>query len=204
MKRNTVILLAAFALLLSVACRPRAATLTMPPTPNLLPTPTLMPTAEPIVTEPIIEPVVESTPQSEALPGLEVIGGATAGGFNGTFVGTLVGDGGSSAPATLTLASDGAIVTGAINVGQGLVVDGGNCGQTAVPTGSVSANGQLDPGNPNRLDASSMFNVQGLSIELLLAGELSADGQTLNAQARIDLPLLCGRDPEISGSFVRQ
>lgn len=127
-----------------------------------------------------------------------------SGGFNGTFAGTLMGDGGSSAPATLTLTTVGNTVTGVIDVGQGLVVDGGNCGQTAVPTGAVSANGTLDAANPNRLNASSIFNVQGLSIELLLAGELSADGQTLNAQASIDLPLLCGRDPGISGSFVRQ
>ncbi len=198
MKRNTLILLAAIVLLLSVACRPRAASLAVPPTPQLLPTPTLMPTAVPVVVEPTAEPALQ--PADPAVIGE----GAAAGGFNGTFVGTLLGDGGSSAPATLTLTQIGGNVTGSINVGQGLVVDGGNCGQTAVPSGSVAADGQLDPANPNRLDASSMFNVQGLAIELLLAGELSVDGQTINAQAGIDLPMLCGRDPVIGGSFVRQ
>jgi hypothetical protein len=127
-----------------------------------------------------------------------------ASGFSGTFEGTLTSDSGSSAPASLTLLQDGLTVSGTINVGQGLVVDGGNCGQTTVPAGNVSANGQLDPATPNRLDAGSMFNVQGLAIELRLVGDLSADGQTLTAQATIDLPLLCGRDPVISGTFMRR
>jgi hypothetical protein len=194
MKRNTLIFTAALVLLLSVACRPRTATLTPPPTPELLPTPTLIATPAP------------ETPADPA-PGVQIIGEdvtVVASGFSGTFEGTLTSDSGSSAPASLTLLQDGLTVSGTINVGQGLVVDGGNCGQTTVPAGNVSANGQLDPATPNRLDAGSMFNVQGLAIELRLVGDLSADGQTLTAQATIDLPLLCGRDPVISGTFMRR
>lgn len=190
--------MAAFALLVLGACRPRAA-LVVPPTPELLPTPTLIPTAVPAT------PLPAATTQTQDAAGVQVVGAESAAtGFNGTFNGTLLGDGGSSAPATLTLAQDGASVSGTITVGQGLWVDGGNCGQTAVPGGTVAAGGQLDPANANRLDASSMFNVQGLAIELSLVGELSADSQSINAQATIDLPLLCGRDPQISGSFTRQ
>lgn len=177
------------------------ASLLAPPTPVLLPTPTLAPT--------LVPPPVAPAPEQPAAE-VPVVGDQTGGdqtaasGFNGTFVGALTTDGGSSAPATLTLAQDGSIVGGTINVGQGLVVNGGNCGQTPVPAGNVNANGQIDPANPNRLAAESMFNVQGLMIKLQLVGELSADGQTLNAQAGIDLPMLCGRDPVISGTFTRQ
>lgn len=195
MKNVPVIFLAAVVLLLAAACRPRPATLAPPPTPELLPTPTLAPTATPAVAQ---DPAAPPATIGEG------VSPATGTGFSGTFAGTLVGDNGSSAPATLTLMQDGLTVTGAIAVGQGLLVDGGNCGQTAVPAGTVSANGQLDPANPSQLAASSMFNVQGLAIELALVGALSADGQTLTAEASIDLPLLCGRDPAISGSFVRQ
>lgn len=209
MRKVAVIFLAALALLTVAACRPRTPLLQAPPTPELLPTPTLAPTATPVgaVLDPsagALDPA--ATPDPAAPPAVigEGLPGAVVTGFDGTFSGTLMSDSGSSAPATLTLTTSGNTVTGAIEVGQGLVVDGGNCGQTAVPAGAVSANGQIDPATPNQLTASSLFNVQGLAIELSLVGALSADGQTLTAEAVIDLPLLCGRDPAISGSFVRQ
>ncbi|MEZ4519428.1 MAG: hypothetical protein R3C44_22240 [Chloroflexota bacterium] len=214
MKRNSLILAAAFALLFTVACRPRAAaTITPPPTPELQPTPTLDPivsaaTATPLALDtvsPTAEIVDQSDPAQAAETEIQIIGADPINsGFNGTFIGTLVGDANSSAPATLTLTQNGNVVSGTISVGEGLLVDGGNCGQTAVPQGSMAANGQMDPANANQLNASSMISVQGLAIELTLTGDLSADGQNLTAQASIDLPLLCGRDPVIDGTFVRQ
>jgi hypothetical protein len=115
----------------------------------------------------------------------------------------LNGDDESSAPVTLTLAQDGPAVSGTITVGEGLFLDGGNCGATAVPAGTKSASGEVDTTTPNHLDAGASFDAQGFTIALDLDADLSADGQTLTAEATIDLPFLCGRDPVITGTFTR-
>jgi hypothetical protein len=149
------------------------------------------------------------TPTLAALPpaaGTTPIGGAlpAATGFNGAFSGTLSGDNGSSAPATLTLTQSGADVAGRLSIGDGLTLDAGNCGLQAVPAGDQNAAGTIDPANPNRLTAAGSIPVSGFTIGVALAAELAADGQTLTARADLDLPLLCGSDPAIRGVFARQ
>ena len=159
-------------------------------------------------------PTVAATPTLAALPPAPSSGGDTAtsapppaadnpSGFNGSFSGTLSGDNGSTAPATIPLVSDGAAVTGQLDIGPGLALDAGNCGQQNVPPGTQTAAGTLDPTAPNHLETSGAIDVSGFTITVRLAADLAADGQTLTARADLDLPLLCGRDAAISGTFVR-
>lgn len=128
----------------------------------------------------------------------------TSGGlFTGSFEGVLYGDDGSEAPVVLELVQTGRDVTGEITVGRGLIIDGGNCGVVEVPATSQTATGKTTAGAPRNLDAAAAFKVQGLTVTINLDSELSRDGQDISAEARIDLPWLCGRDPVIAGEFTR-
>jgi hypothetical protein len=124
-------------------------------------------------------------------------------GFNGSFSGTLSGDNGSSAPATLVLSQNGDAVTGQLDIGSGLALDAGNCGLQAVPAGSQTAAGTLDPAAPNHLETTGSIGVSGFTITVRLAADLASDGQSLTARADLDLPLLCGQDAAINGVFSR-
>lgn len=123
--------------------------------------------------------------------------------FAGTFEGYLTGDQDSRAPITLELSQSETTVTGDIVIGRGLVVDGGLCGAAAVPATTQTAAGKTTTRTPRHLDAGAVLEVQGMDIRIDLIGDLSADGDTLTAEATIDLPWLCGRDPVISGALDR-
>ena len=153
-----------------------------------------------------LPPVGGLTPGAPAEPGGEpVIPVVPAGGgFNGVFSGTLSGDNGSTAPATLSLTQTGLSVSGRLSIGEGLVIDGGSCGAQAVPPLEQNAAGTVDPANPNHLQTTGSIPVAGFTIGVTLTADLAADGQTLVARADLDLPFLCGRDPAISGTFARQ
>ena len=140
---------------------------------------------------------------------LPVGGGTTgdagsAGAFSGAFTGTLTSDDGSSAPVSLALNQSGTTVSGDITIGDGLTIDGGNCGAQAVPAGSRGISGQTDPSNPNHIEASAGYDVQGFTVTAELIADLSADGRALNGQIALSLPFLCGRNPIISGALARQ
>ncbi len=151
-------------------------------------------------------------PVGGATPGAPTDPGAVAtpapvtpgGGFNGVFSGTLSGDNGSSAPATLSLTQTGQEVSGRLSVGEGLLIDAGTCGAQAVPAVDQNAAGTVDPANPNHLQTTGNIPVAGFTIGVTLTADLAADGQTLSARADLALPFLCGRNPAISGSFARQ
>lgn len=170
-----------------------ATDLAIPPTldPDLVPTPTIA----------AVPSVIPTITPSNPSPNNENTGPAM---FTGNFAGTLFGSAGSSAPITLEMTQTGNDVTGIMSIGPGLVVEGGNCGSQEVPPGTQSANGRVDPSNPNHLDASAVFQVQGLTISIMLVADMSADGQTMTTQALIDLPFICGPDPVLNGTFTRQ
>lgn len=131
-----------------------------------------------------------------------------SGSYEGVFVGMIYGDAGSSAPITLDLTHRGNDVEGTVEIGSGLYVNGGNCGAGYVPAGMETAVGETvvhrTGSNPNRLNADASFTVSGFKVGLDLDGSLSADGETLMAEAKIDLPWLCGRDPVITGELEKQ
>lgn len=124
--------------------------------------------------------------------------------FTGEWIGVLSGDDNSSAPVTLDLVQTGREVEGTITAGPGLFLDGGRCGEAEVPSGEQSAAGQVDRRDPNKLTAEAQVEVSGLNITIKLTGLLAPGGRTLAADALIDLPRLCGRDPVVAGTFVRQ
>jgi len=128
---------------------------------------------------------------------------ARVGPYEGVFVGTIYGDGGSSAPVTLDLTHRGDDVEGTVEIGDGLFVNGRYCGSGYVPAGVQTAVGNTNS-NPNTLTADAAFNVSGLKIGLDLDGTLSADGDDLTIEAKIDLPWLCGRDPVVTGELNKR
>jgi len=126
-----------------------------------------------------------------------------AGHFDGTFEGTVQGDKGSSAPISLQLSQDGRQVEGYVEIGSGLYVNGGMCGAGYIPGSAQAAGGQVSASNPRRINAESTFVVSGFKVNIDLVGIASADGQEVDAQAKIDLPWLCGKDPVLSGTLYR-
>lgn len=127
----------------------------------------------------------------------------SVGPYEGTFHGTVYGDHGSSAPMTLDLTHRGNQVKGYAHLGQGLRVNGRFCGANAVPSGALYASGWTQPDSPNRLNARSTFEVQGMDITVDLASNVSPDGNVLAAKARLDLPWFCGRDPVLTGTLYK-
>lgn len=161
-----------------------------------LPTPTLASGDGNLVIPPPQPTIDPAAPPAADLP-------APSAPFDGTFAGTLSSSDNSTAPVTLELTQNSTAVSGNIHIAEGLSLDGGVCGAQAVPALTQQANGQTEPANPNRLNAAATFEVQGMAITLNLAAEAAADGRTMTAQARIDLPFPC-TDPLINGTFVRQ
>ena len=60
----------------------------------------------------------------------------------------------------------------------------------------------LDRRRARHLTANIPFQVSGMDITARATGDLAADGQELNFEVKIDTPLLCGRDPIISGTLL--
>ena len=123
--------------------------------------------------------------------------------FEGEFHGYLYGDDDSRAPISLDLTHRGRTVNGTVMLGEGLVVDGKRCGTAAVPAGAIEASGQTLATNRNQLAATSSFEVSGIEVAVELDGMVSRDGRTINTEARINLPWLCGRDPILSGTLSK-
>jgi hypothetical protein len=128
----------------------------------------------------------------------------TGGPYQGQFSGVVSGDRGSQAPISLDLTQTGAQLAGKVTIGEGLLVDGGFCGQVAVPATEQNVTGQTLAGHPDRLSTELAFNVSNVRIAVKLESRLSPDREKIEAQARIDLPWLCGRDPVISGVLQRE
>jgi len=59
------------------------------------------------------------------------------------------------------------------------------------------------PGNPKRLVATPAFDAGGFELRVNLESNISADGKTLSAKAKFDLPWFCGRDPVLTATLYR-
>jgi hypothetical protein len=126
-----------------------------------------------------------------------------AGPYQGTFSGYVYGDRGSRAPISLDLTHVGDKVSGEVTLGEGLYVDGGRCGGAYIPAGEQAASGETLRADPNRLQAAVDLKVSGLQISATLDSQISADGESLTAQAVIDLPWLCGGDPVLEAELSK-
>ena len=126
-----------------------------------------------------------------------------SGPFEGVFYGWVQGDQGSRAPMVLDLSHEDGTVDGKVYLGEGLVVDAGVCGSSAVPSAAQSASGQTRPEAPDEFNANAQFQISGFEIGVEIASQVSSDGESLDAEARIDLPWFCGADPVLSGTLIR-
>lgn len=135
------------------------------------------------------------------IPGSQV--STTGSPYDGIFYGYVHGDDASQAQIALKLDQQDEFVQGYLFLGEGLYVDGGICGGAYIPAGAQLISGEISPGNPNQLITSISFTVRNKDVSVNLTSELSADGEFLTAQAAIDLPWICARDPSLHGTLSR-
>ncbi len=121
--------------------------------------------------------------------------------YEGVFHGTVYAPDGSKAAMSLELTHQGNIVEGTVFLGEGLHIDAGLCGQGTIPASSLMASGKTSTANPDLLSTTSAFDVSGITVNVNLDSEIQGD--TLKAEATIDLPWLCGSDPVITGTLQR-
>jgi hypothetical protein len=134
----------------------------------------------------------------------ELIPTGKVGPYEGTFRGLVYGDRGSSAPLTMDLTHRGNQVEGRVSLGSGLYVNGGWCGSVNIPSVSTYVEGQTQRLNPKRLVTSPTFDIEGFELTVDFESNISSDGEIITAEAKVDLPWLCGRDPELTGKAYRR
>ena len=127
---------------------------------------------------------------------------AVIGPYEGQFVGTVYGDGNSSAPLTLDLTHRGDDIEGTVTIGNGLYANGRYCGKGYIPAGTQYAVGQTGK-TDHHLVADAGFTVTGIKIDIDVNGNLSANGEHLTATAKVDLPFLCGRDINMQADLTK-
>ncbi len=121
-----------------------------------------------------------------------------------TYRGIIHGDKGSQALLTLALTQVNDQISGTVYLERGLYIDAGRCGGGYLPAAIQSAEGKVSKYDPNLIETSTVFKVSGFKVSIDLEGLLSADGDVLETEAKIDLPWLCGRDPIINGTLYKQ
>jgi hypothetical protein len=65
------------------------------------------------------------------------------------------------------------------------------------------ASGKTVRNDPNRLVASSKVDVGRFDITVKLESDVSTDGETISAKAKLDLPWFCGRDPVLKATLYK-
>jgi hypothetical protein len=131
-------------------------------------------------------------------PGISI-----AGPYEGVFYGIVHGDNNSRAIMAMQLSHRDGLVEGKVYLGDGLYIDAGVCGNNKIPSMLQYASGMTNPNNPNELAVQTNVNVSGFDIGIDLNSLVSADGETLTAEASIDLPWICGSDPSFNGTLNR-
>jgi hypothetical protein len=121
--------------------------------------------------------------------------------FEGTFSGFVRGDEDSQAPMKIEINQDGNDISGTLELGHGLYIDGGRCGSGYIPSTVQSAVGEV---NNRQIETTTAIRVAGIKVTIDLEGRLSGDEKTLEAEAKVDLPWICGQDPVISTILVKE
>jgi hypothetical protein len=121
--------------------------------------------------------------------------------YEGVFHGTVYAPDGSEAAMSLDMTHRGSVVEGTVFLGDGLTIDAGFCGQAAIPASSIEATGKTSLTNPKKLSTSSVFDVSGITVKVIL--DSVVQGDTLTAKAKIDLPWICGGDPVLTGTLQK-
>lgn len=136
-----------------------------------------------------------------AAPAAEAAG--RVGPYEGTFQGVARGDRGTTAPLMLELTHRGSQVEGDVFLGEGLYVSGGWCGTVNVPAMAQHVEGKTSFTNPKRLVVTPKFEAGGLDIAVDFESNVSSDGKAITAEAKIDLPWFCGRDPVLTARLEK-
>ena len=123
--------------------------------------------------------------------------------FDGAFHGHVYGSKNSQAQMSLDLNHSGSEVDGTVFLGSGLLIDAGWCGSGYVPSGAYYASGETSPGNPRNLAAKTTVDVNGMDIDIEPDGNVSANGNVIEAEAKIDVPWICGPDPMLTGTLYK-
>ncbi len=122
--------------------------------------------------------------------------------YQGTYQGYIYGYKDSRAPVSLQLNQHGHQVQGTLTLGEGLYIDAGLCGKGSLPALTQSGILQTLPDNPNRILLQTTYRLSGFEIGVHLDSTVTDDGH-LNATGKIDLPWLCGIDPQLNASLIR-
>ncbi len=126
--------------------------------------------------------------------------------FDGVFTGTVTGDNGSSAPATVVLSqslSTGDQITAAITItGAGLEINaGGLCrGNQPVISGFAFGPLTLFETSSARAEGATQQEIMGKTVTTSLVLTLDQTGHNLSGSLDLDLPSPC-RDSTITGTF---
>lgn len=123
--------------------------------------------------------------------------------YEGAFRGYAYGDEGSRALLILDLTHRGNEVEGQVYLGEGLYVSGGWCGAVNIPAVAQNVEGQTTRWNPRHLGVKPSFDVGGFELTVDFESNISRDGETITAEAKVDLPWFCGRDPQIKAALDR-
>lgn len=121
--------------------------------------------------------------------------------FEGTFSGLVHGDRDSRATIKIEMNQDGKDINGILELGNGLYVDGGRCGAGFIPSTVQFAEGGV---NDRQIEVETAVKVAGIKVTIELEGKLSNDGKILEAEAKVDIPWLCGPDPVINMNLIKE
>lgn len=124
--------------------------------------------------------------------------------YEGTFQGYAYGDQGTRAPLMLDLTHRDGQVEGKVSMGQGLYIDAGVCGKANIPATAQYVQGQTTRWNPKRLEVNPAFDLGGFKLVVDFESSLSASGDVITADAKVDLPWFCGRDPVLKATLHRK
>jgi hypothetical protein len=123
--------------------------------------------------------------------------------YEGVFRGYAYGDQGSRASLILDLTHRGSNVEGQVLLGEGLYVSGAWCGSVNIPAVAQDVEGQTARWNPRYLGVNPTFDVGGFNLTVDFESSISRDGEVINAEAKVDLPWFCGRDPQLKATLIR-
>ena len=123
----------------------------------------------------------------------------------GTFEGTILGDGGSSAALSLSLLQESRVVSGTASIDDGLLVDvgGGLCGGVqSVPASTFEISGRTSLDDPRHIETRSTITVNDFPIDVQVVADLSDDDQVLTAQVVLNTLLFC-LNPQLPATLER-
>jgi hypothetical protein len=124
--------------------------------------------------------------------------------YEGTFYGIAHGDRNTYAPVSLDLTHRGGWVEGSLSLNEGLYVDGGICGAVNLPATEQTVEGWTESEEPGHLEASPTIDVGTFDLTVDFESDVTEMGDIITAEAKVDLPWFCGRDPVLTANLYKR